>query len=349
VREAAAGDLDGDGDLDLVLVRGTAPGLGSPYLGELSVHVWFNDGQGGFTDGVGAALHVARQSAAPAYAGDLDGDGYPDLVVPYQRSVQLLRNARGQGFVDATTRMTQPSRLVGIPIQGAGRLVDVDGDGDRDVILHALDGCAMWRNDAGTLRLARELDWRPIPIDLDGDGDLDLLGAGFVEVNLGNWMWSTIAVSASYPALGAHVGDIDGDGDHDIITADQGGLRVVINRSGVLVDETTARFRGASSAFVPTAADFDGDGDLDLVVDVANQVLLYVNDGTGVFAPRGPVLTVPARLKLAADLDGDGDTDLAIAPQSVSNGSFLCYNDGSGTFAAQPIAYAPRVSARRGS
>lgn len=113
--------------------------------------------------------------------------------------------------------------------------------------------------------------------------------------------------------------DIDADGDPDWVVAKEFGANVV------LVNDGTGRFTDGSDARLPrgvhdsedvAAADFDGDGDVDLVSvsedDARHE--LYLNDGRGFFADtsdRIPVATVANAVQVI-DLDDDGDADLVI-------------------------------------
>ncbi|MBL7818328.1 MAG: T9SS type A sorting domain-containing protein [Saprospiraceae bacterium] len=83
---------------------------------------------------------------------------------------------------------------------------------------------------------------------------------------------------------------------------------------------------GESRLYNPIAADFDGDGDLDVLVnDEGSNILLYKNNGTGSFATSINIAVSTFGSMSAGDLDGDGDVDFA-----HSNG-FIYLNNGSGT------------------
>ena len=144
------------------------------------------------------------------------------------------------------------------------------------------------------------------------------------------------------------LGDLDNDGDLDLITT--GGLfgcRVYLNngagryafKNGVVTGQEP---RG------PVLADVDQDGDLDLLVaDATNAVVtVCLNDGTGEFigsvtgAQNAPVGNQPVGVAVG-DVDGDGDLDVA-ATQSTSGNTFvdIRLNDGIAlaTAPAQPGA-----------
>lgn len=130
--------------------------------------------------------------------------------------------------------------------------------------------------------------------------------------------------------------DVDADGDVDWVVAKELGANVV------LVNDGAGRFADASDARLPrgvhdsediAAADFDGDGDVDLVSvsedDAAHE--LYLNDGRGTFADasaRIPVATVANAVQVI-DLDGDRDVDIVIG-NAGRNTALL--NDGHANF-----------------
>ena len=153
------------------------------------------------------------------------------------------------------------------------------------------------------------------------------------------------------------VGDLDGDGDLDLVFANGGGfstasaplkLRVWINtgvNSGVFADETDARTGGLT--FIARGCelgDVERDGDLDIIIaqDFNRQPTLLINNGSGVFAnetaTRLPVGTFSSTRAQFGDVDNDGDLDIYINNAGATNrfGSGrgkLWLNNGSGVFA----------------
>lgn len=145
-----------------------------------------------------------------------------------------------------------------------------------------------------------------------------------------------VSISTGSNSMDAQVIDIEGDGDLDIILAIEFGRNVILinDGSGKLVDESNTRFPGSSHDSEDIAvADFDGDGDIDIVFvsedDQTNE--FYVNNGSGSFTSDGSRIPVSGTSNAVetADLNSDGFGDLIIG-----NGgqNFILINDGSGSF-----------------
>jgi hypothetical protein len=141
--------------------------------------------------------------------------------------------------------------------------------------------------------------------------------------------------TTSDPSANVSIGDLDHDGDLDIVLA-KGRHDPYVDK--VLLNDGNGHF--VTSDLGPTAdrtytaalADLDGDRDLDVVIsnDTPDQKLLYFNDGKGRFTVAGtwgdPKWST--RNAAIADLNGDGRPDVIAANRPGP--SYVCLNDGHG-------------------
>jgi hypothetical protein len=290
-------------------------------------------------------------------AGDLDGDGFADIVVSGRNAdgafVLFFGSAAGFGPPVpqalggqsnwATFTHLNGDRHLDLVVsnrQGLGRVSVFLGDGTRT--LPAPSEYAAGR-DPELVRAA----------DLDGDGDLDLAvfnwGSHDVSILLNDGTGTftaaprvpvdLTAVSPRSPAWGEVV-DLDGDGDLDIAAASVSSIGQV----HILLNHGNGTFRTAIQQFVPgvgageamgtlAAADLDGDGDADLVTKAGglsflDRLIVLANDSEGRFQAAGEI-QLSAGLGgspwdvVATDLDGDGVTDLAWVTHAFSTQSLV--------------------------
>jgi len=156
-------------------------------------------------------------------------------------------------------------------------------------------------------------------------------------------------------------GDIDGDGDGDLVVANAGQDYILINNGrGIFTNETTARFPTLNDASRDAKlGDINGDGKLDLFVtnSRAQQNRLYFNDGRGIFtdvtSTRLPALLDTSNAIALADLDGDGDLDAYIANSGpflrdahdfAGEQNRLYLNNGHGRFRDKTLKYSPPMA-----
>jgi hypothetical protein len=349
------GDVDGDGDLDLLTAN--------PGANAVTVCLNGGDATGSNTGRFGPRRSVGVGSAPVHVAlGDVDGDGDLDLLTAnFAGATVSVRVNDGTGGFSGT----QDVFVGGSPSVAA--LGDVDGDGDLDLLTaNQLFGSASVRlNDgAGGFSGTQDVDLGNGTIgvamgDVDGDGDLDLLAVNFlggtlsVRLNGGDASGSNAGVfgGGSELAIGPNpyglaVGDVDADGDLDVVAAISGGSTV-----SVCFNDGGGGFRLVQAVAVGSAptgvalGDVDADGDLDLVTANAyngaggNTVSVRLNAGGGAFS-GGADVPVGFRPKgvAIADVDGDGDLDV-VANNHVSGTASVCLNGASGPLATHPPAF----------
>jgi hypothetical protein len=258
---ATAGDYDRDGDLDLVLTHWLSSFFNFPDTS--SFHLWRNDGTGVFTD---VTLAAGITSLGPsdnfnsftANFADIDGDGWPDLLVTGDfRTSRIYRNNRNGTFTLATDFSVITDG------NGMGAAIgDYDGDGDLDWFVSSIwdpNGVAEGNWDTTGNRLYRNR----------GDGTFDD-ATDAAGVRVGYWGW------------GSTFQDFDNDGILDLFHVNGFG-RADIPQTAEFVADPSVLFvgngdgtfteRGAELGVADTdegrgvvAFDYDGDGDLDLFV-----------------------------------------------------------------------------------
>ena len=148
--------------------------------------------------------------------------------------------------------------------------------------------------------------------------------------------------TTSEDSANVSLGDLDGDGDLDIVLA-KGRHTPLLDR--VLINVGKGRFVASDLGPTPdrtytaALADLDADGDLDVLTsnDTPDKKLVYVNDGKGRFTVAGMwgVAEWSTRNATLADLNGDGRIDVIAANRPGP--SFVCLNQGGGRYASDCI------------
>ena len=296
--DAEFADLDGDGTLDLVVAS------------EYGQNVVLLSPDGGWSTARNALPRGRLHDSEDIAIGDFDGDGRLDIVFVAEddQTNELYLQTHGGHFVDASAQLPAPGGISDCVLA-----LDIDGDGDLDLLVGGHGTTVVLRND-GRARFTVDETGR-IPSDERTTQDLE-------------------------------AGDVDGDGDIDLICANEEGNRILINDGrGTFTDETDARFPVMPKMETREAdlADLDGDGDLDCVVanvgwrpgnDATNRVL--INDGRGHFtdetATRWPVGAATTLDVDCVDVNGDGAPDLLCGNTQGGVPIELWLNDGTGTF-----------------
>ena len=324
--ESKVGDLDGDGDLDI---------LGKPYQWEAPrLDIWLNNG-------IGLSLdrwqrHVVDPAkpwrAVFITAGDMDDDGKKDIIT----GGWWYKNP-------GSPEGTWTRHAIGWPLNNMAAVYDFEGDGHMDVLGTKGQGSSananfVWaRNDgSGVFTILSNVDI--------GHGDF-LQGTAVERFQVGGplevalswhtagkgiqiltvpsnpssdtWPWRKISDTSQDEALSA--GDIDGDGDLDLLLGTKW-----LRNDGSYWNVFTLN----SASGLPDRnrlADINGDGRLDAVVGYESNKLAWYEQGSSATSiwPEHLIATDIVRPMSVdvADMDHDGDIDIIVGEHNLSNTS----------------------------
>jgi len=263
-------------------------------------------------------------------AADFDKDGWTDVIVvlkkpfsvPGPRQDLLLMNEGGT-LVDRTVEYA-PGFQSDLTDARDVVCTDLDGDGWTDVVVCPTfeDDIAVYMNEGST-----EGAWN-----------------GLVDESFRIPPINTTTIQR-FCAVAA--GDIDGDGDEDLLFVNYDGgdnVLLVNDGAGHFTDETVARLGNLANVGFGTGGelrDMDGDGDLDIAMSEAGNVSIQFNNGSGVFFKEQSVYGGATYMMATGDLDDDGTLDFyqvddgqdrTIIATSVQQDGFNSYQ----TFTANP-------------
>ncbi len=304
-----AADFNGDGWIDVATAN-------DAYIAcNNTVSVLFNNAGNGFALN---RVYSISSCTNDIDAGDVDGDGWTDLVVGHESNrFTVMTNDQ-----DGTFTALAPHTGVGvgsIPEEPVVHLSDIDLDGDLDVFFSNRDTGGFG---AGAVGLFRNT----------GGGNL---APG--EAMSFNWY--------NGGAIDVDTADVTGDGWPDVLcaTGDSGNW-FLFESDGAGGFTGPRRLRAGHSPSAIDTTDLDQDGDVDVIVigALSIEACVYLNPGDGSFVQPGtidfadpdiaPAFTTNIE---AGDIDADGDLDLAVGFRSDFEDSFgttIRRNNGDGTF-----------------
>ena len=325
-------DFGSDGDLDIF---GTNWSDGAPN--SAVVEYWRNDldpGPGTLPLDQWTYIEVDNSRAARYFGlamGDMTGDGFADIA-----SGRYFYRNPGGNMTGAWPRVNFPGNV------DALLRVDVDGDAFADLIAMDSTGKVTWLEAAD----AQGSSWNSVQVGDMGSADHNISSQGYavgqivaggreevvinvggihyfeIPANPGAGNWPKIRIGSAYPE-GVGIGDIDGDGDLDVVgppTRTQAGWWENPGNGSANWTLVTAGSTPSQYADRFYATDLDNDGRLDIACCVANG---SSNGAYWFRAPSNPKTGTWTRLTVAsldstnsmdvADMDGDGDVDLVPA------------------------------------
>ena len=336
-------DLDGDGILD------------GAWLGADGLYCAKGLGQGDFGPRTRLAPAPTRPSASDLALIDIDRDGDLDaLFVRYDPAeTYLYLNDGLGGFAIGTQAAFGVAAVLGSFI--SVEIADLDNDDDLDIVFGS-DGAPLRVFVQGGGRFTEESFRAPgilqttydiELVDIDGDGFRDIVTANggdwraesnyvFFNDRRGHFVNSMALPGGAAGTSRVMAGDIDNDGDLDLVLAQIGTGSLLLRNDGGSFTDVSARLAPNHVGVTWTCAlgDIDGDGDLDLVLAGYWFLHIYINDGAGRFSvlgrdglwnlPYGPAFGT-VYWAILRDFDNDGALDLLVVQGGVPGGSDIYF------------------------
>jgi Ca2+-binding RTX toxin-like protein len=323
-------DLNLDGQIDVL--------VGNEF--SQSVSIFYNDGSGNLLP---AQNIPSGGGSAFAYVGDVNRDGILDLVTPhYYNGTIAVIAGNGNGTYAAPVIFSAGGSSV-ITLA----LSDVNRDGALDIVA-PVDGQSAVKvflnNGTGSFNLGGTYQVGSAPNylfarDFNGDGFDDVavsnIGSGTFSVllNAGN---GSFLANQQFGSAGLclGVGDVDNDGDNDVVTGTASGVSVWLNNGSGSFTQGMSLNRGVTIGSIDLK-DLNADGKLDVIATTQsgpNSVITVLGDGQGgLVADTWQALALPSLSYAAAagDLNGDGLPEV-IAANAGANSISVFTNTSTG-------------------
>lgn len=353
VSNAFADDIDGDGDVDIIV-----DGIGLYY--------YVNDGNENFSGGQNVYVN-GTSSFNGIYAADIDNDGDMDVMSDGF-------NDGNEGIVyseyDQNTDTFKPERVlcefISNPIDSYA--TDMDGDGDLDILVASnRDNKISWFEDVDGVQtftiqhIISTTVYNPKSlksVDIDDDGDMDVFVASEADDkiiwfrNQGNGTFDSelvITTETNNPNM-IDIADFDNDGDLDVISSSYNDDKLAWyeNEDGLgsfgAQQIISTEMNGVLTVYT---ADFDNDGDLDILSSAGiDRQIAWIEhtDGQGSFGPK-QVIAFGVSNATSMDIgDIDNDNDLDFLVGRGNSFDLAWYANENGTHPNGQFGYANDIS-----
>ena len=218
--ESALADMDGDGDLDLLVVSGSNEFADDHTT--LQPRLYINDGKGNFEKPAKSLLPAIKINAQCLELFDIEGDGDPDAFIGGRlvsgrygvpATSVILLNENGM-FANKSPDFLKEFGMVTDAVAD-----DMDGDGDQDLLVVGEWMTPTWLINNGSggfttqtiTQAGSGLWWTIEKGDFDKDGDMDFI--------LGNLGWNNKFGGSRGTKLEIYANDFDKSGDYDVVLA----------------------------------------------------------------------------------------------------------------------------------
>jgi uncharacterized repeat protein (TIGR01451 family) len=334
----AVGDFNGDGKPDLAVANN----------GSNDVSILAGQGDGTFQTAVN---YAAGSGPYAVTIGDFNGDGRADLAVvdSHANNISILLGNGDATFLTAVSYAvgSHPSSIAVGDFNGDGK-TDLAVSNDVSNSVSVLAGVGDGTFQAAVNYAVPNGQHSIVIVDINRDGKPDLVVSNSTSNNVSilagkgdGTFFASVNYAAGTSPYQVAVGDFNGDGRADLVTnGDPYYYSVLLNNGVCSLNCNTispaVNYTVGSSPSSVAAGDFNSDGqpDLAIVNNGANNVSIELGNGNGTFQPPSTVNPGSAPLSaVVGDFNGDGKADIAVANDGSNDLSILLGN-GDGTFHA---------------